>query len=129
MADWEDVRRLALALPETTEETSREKLAWVVKKKFFVWERPLNKTAQKALGDRAPTGPILGALVEHLIAKGALIQSDPEVFFTIPHFEVYPAVLVLLDKIKVEDLEEGVVEAWLALAPKRLAQQYLAERG
>ena len=61
------------------------------------------------------------------MAKEALLADDPEVFFTIPHFEGYAAVLVLLDKITLEDLEEVIVEAWLCRAPKRLAKDY-AER-
>jgi hypothetical protein len=128
VADWEDVRRLALALPETSEEKSRDHLAWVVKKKFFVWERPHRRTDLIALGDSAPQGPILGARVEHVIAKEALIQNDPDIFFTTPHFDGYPAVLVQLGHISAEDLEEVIVEAWLCRAPKRLAQQYLDSR-
>jgi hypothetical protein len=99
-----------------------------VKKKFFVWERPLRRPDLIALGDSAPTGPILGARVEHVIAKEALLQDDPNVFFTTPHFDGYPAVLVQLDHITVDDLEEVIVEAWLCRAPKRLAQQYLDSR-
>jgi hypothetical protein len=127
MADWDDVRRIALALPETSEETSREHASWRVRDKGFVWERPLRKADLKALGDAAPAGPILGARVEHLVAKEALLADDPEVFFTTPHFDGYPAVLVELDKIGVEDLEEVIVEAWLTRAPKRLAQRYIDE--
>jgi hypothetical protein len=48
------------------------------------------------------------------------------VFFTIPHFDGYSAVLVLLEKIAVDELEELVIEAWLARAPKRLAEEYIA---
>jgi hypothetical protein len=125
VADWEDVRRIALALPEASEETSRDHRAWVVKKKFFVWERPLRRTDLIALGDSAPDGPILGARVEHEIAKQALIQNDPDVFFTTPHFDGYPAILVQLEKISVDDLEEVIVEAWLCRAPKRLVKEYL----
>jgi hypothetical protein len=129
VATWDDVRRIALALPETSEEKSRDHLAWIVKKKFFAWERPLRRTDLIALGDSAPDGPILGARVEHEIAKEALIQDDPSVFFTTPHFDGYPAVLVQLEKISLEDLEEVIVEAWLCRAPKRLAQRYLESRG
>src|SRR3954451_9086520 len=95
--------------------------AWKVRDKLFVWERPLRQSDLKALGDAAPSGPILGARVEHLVAKEALLADDPSVFFTTPHFEGYAAVLVLLDEISPEDLEEVVVEAWLAQAPKRVA--------
>jgi len=125
MAGWEDVRRLAMSLPETSERTRRDGLAfWEVRGKGFVWERPLRKSDLSALGEAAPEGPILGARVEHLGAREALIADDPSVFFTIPHFDGYPAVLVLIDRIALADLEEVVVEAWLARAPKRLADEY-----
>ena len=128
MATFDDVRRLALDLPETEERVSREHRQWRVKDKLFVWERPLRRSDLDALGDGAPRGPILGARVEHLVAKEAMIASGGGVFFTTPHFDGYPAVLVQLDLISVEDLEEVVVEAWLARAPKRLADAYVEER-
>ena len=129
MANWDDVRRLALALPETTETVSRELRQWRVKDKGFVWERPLRRADLEALGDDAPGGPILGARVEHLVAKEALLADDPGIFFTTPHFDGYPAVLVRLDRIELEELEELTVEAWLARAPKRLANAYLDASG
>ena len=63
------------------------------------------------------------------MAKDALLADDPEVFFTTPHFDGYPAVLVQLERISVEELTEVIVEAWLARAPKRLADAYLEESG
>jgi hypothetical protein len=125
VADWDDVRRIALALPETSEQSSRGLASWRVRDKGFVWERPLRPADLRALGEGAPTGPVLGARVEHLIAKEALLADDPKIFFTTPHFDGYPAVLVRLDEITVEDLEEVIVEAWLARAPKRVAQEYV----
>jgi hypothetical protein len=101
-------------------------MSWRVKDKLFVWERPLRKSDLKALGADAPTGEILGARVEHEGAKFALVESDPEIYFTIPHFDGYAAVLVLLEKIGVEELEELIAEAWLTRAPRRLADAYLA---
>jgi hypothetical protein len=127
VATWDDVRRIALALPETSEEVSRDLRQWRVKDKGFVWERPLRRADLEALGDAAPDGPILGARVEHLVAKEALLADDPSVFFTTPHFDGYPAVLVRLERIGLEDLREVIVEAWLARAPKRLAEAYLRE--
>jgi hypothetical protein len=127
VATWDDVRRFALSLPETDERVSRDNSQWRVKEKLFVWERPLRKSDLEALGDAAPDGPVLGARVEHEVAKEALIADDPEVFFTTPHFDGYPAVLVQLDKISVEDLQEVVIEAWLCRAPKKLADSYLEE--
>jgi hypothetical protein len=127
VATWDDVRRIALELPETSEEVSRDLRHWRVKDKGFVWERPLRRADLEALGDAAPDGPILGARVEHLVAKEALLADDPSVFFTTPHFDGYPAVLVRLEQIGLEDLREVIVEAWLARAPKRLAEAYLRE--
>jgi hypothetical protein len=97
MASWTDVRRIALALPETSERRSRDLDQWRVRDKLFVWERPLRNADLQALGDDAPTGPILGARVEHLGAKEAVLATDPDVLFTTPHFDGYPAVLVRLD--------------------------------
>ncbi|MDQ6811083.1 MAG: MmcQ/YjbR family DNA-binding protein [Actinomycetota bacterium] len=128
MAAWKDVRRMALALPETSERESRERCQWVVKDKLFVWERPLREKEIEALGDRAPKGPILAARVEHIGAKEALLADDPRVFFTTSHFDGYPAILVRLERIAVKDLDEVVTEAWLARAPKRLAETFLQDR-
>jgi hypothetical protein len=125
VASWDDVRELALALPEASEVVSRGLRQWRVKDKLFVWERPLRKSDLAGLGDAAPDGPILGARVEHLVAKEALLADDPDLFFTTPHFDGYPAILVRLDRIGLEELREVVVEAWLVRAPKRLVAAYL----
>ena len=125
MAGWDDVARIALELPETSERMSRDLRQWRVKDKLFVWERPLRRADLEALGDRAPDGPILGARVEHLGAKEALLDDDAGVFFTTPHFDGHPSILVRLERISVEDLDEVIVEAWLARAPKTLVRAYL----
>lgn len=128
MATWDDVRRLALALPETSEGLAYGGAAWSVRKKLVVWERPLRKADLAALGDAAPSGPVLGAYVEHVGAKEALLATEPDVFFTTPHFDGQAIVLVRLDSIGLDELEEVVVEAWLARAPARLARAYLDAR-
>jgi hypothetical protein len=127
MSSWDDVRRIALALPETAEHVSRDRPQWRVRDKAFVWDRPLRQSDLRALGDDAPEGPILGAWVEHLVAKEAMLADESGAFFTTPHFDGYPIVLVRLEEISPADLEEVIVEAWLARAPKRLAREY-AER-
>ena len=129
MATWDDVRRIALALPETTEGSGRGNAQWKVRDKLFVWERPLRAPDLEALGPDAPTGEILGVRVEHLGVKDVLIGSAPDVFFTTPHFDNYPAVLAQLDSLTPDELEEVVTEAWLARAPKRVAQAWLEEHG
>jgi hypothetical protein len=128
MATWDDVRRMALALPETSERPSHGNISWRVRDKLFVWERPLRPADLRALGDAAPDGPVLGVRVEHLGAKEALLADDPDVYFTTPHFDGYPAVLVRLELIELDELEELIAEAWLCQAPKRLAKEFLESR-
>ena len=57
----------------------------------------------------------------------ALIANDAGVYFTTPHFDGYPAVLVKLAAIDERGLRELIVEAWLTQAPKRLVQEFLGE--
>lgn len=128
MATLDDVRRIAEALPEVTSKLSWGHEMWRVRDKGFVWERPLHKTDLAALGDAAPAGEILGVRVADEGEKQALIASEPEVYFTIPHFDGYPAVLVRLEAVDQGELEEIVTEAWLLRAPKRLAARFLAEQ-
>jgi hypothetical protein len=126
MASWDDVRRIALALPAAEEHPSaRGRAFWQVKGKSFAWERPLRGTELQALGDSAPDGPILAAWVEHLGAKEVLLGDKPEVFFTTPHFDGHASVLIRLEKIDREELSEVLIEAWLARAPERLAQEFI----
>lgn len=120
MASLDDLRRLALALPEVTETTSRGAAFWQVAGKGFVWERPLRANDLAELGDRAPSGPVAGARVIDEGDKQALISADPAVFLTTSHFDGYPAVLIDLDAIGVEELREIVDDAWRDRAPKRL---------
>lgn len=130
MADWHDVQTFAMAMPEATERRSNQDLRqWRVKDKMFVWERPLLGTELKALGAAAPDGPILGVRVDYLETKDVLIATEPEAFFTTPHLDGYPAILVRLDRIDRERLQDVVIDAWLARAPKRLADAYRAEQG
>ncbi|GII58649.1 hypothetical protein Pth03_70380 [Planotetraspora thailandica] len=129
MAVWDDVRRIALALPETTEQSSRGVLQWRVKDKLFAWERPLRRGDLEALGEAAPDGPILAVRVQDLGVKEALLASGGDAYFTTPHFDGYPAVLMRLDLMSVPELEELITESWLDRAPKRLAAAYLSTSG
>jgi hypothetical protein len=128
MASFEDVRRIASSLPGSEERLSRERLQWRVGGRLFVWERPLRAKEAEELGAGAPDGPILGARVEHLGAKEALLADEPEVFFTTSHFDGHPSVLVRLERISGAELEEVVTEAWFARAPAKLAAEAEARR-
>jgi hypothetical protein len=129
MATWSDVRRIVRTLPDTDEKTSHGTAAWTVHGKSFAWERPLRKSDFEALGEDAPRGAILGVRTDGLEMKEALLQSDPAVFFTTPHFDGYPAVLVVLGKISKPALRDLLVESWLSRAPKRVADAFLASKG
>lgn len=112
MAGWDDVAAIAGGLAGVEEGTSYGNRAWKVGGKLFVWERPLRKKEVEGLGDAAPAGPILGARVPDEGAKRALVGSEPEIYFTTPHFDGHASVLILLDRIPRADLEEAIVEAW-----------------
>jgi hypothetical protein len=125
MATWADVRRLATALPETQEHTSRDgNREWRVNDRLVVWERPLRRRDLEELGEGAPSGPILGVSVADLGVKEALLTDDPDVYFTTSHFDGYSAVLVRLQRVGRRELKELITEAWLLRAPKRLSRAY-----
>lgn len=127
MATWNDVARIVGELALTSEQSPRD---WRVGKKLLAWERPLRPADREALvaqGFQPPEGDILGVRVADEGVKFALISDDPAVYFTTPHFEGYAAVLVKLAEIDVGGLEELITEAWLARAPRKLVQEFLAD--
>jgi hypothetical protein len=101
VAKWTDVSRI-LRAEKTAKRVPRQRV-WKVKDKLVAWERPLRKSDLEALGDSAPTGAILGVYVP-LELKDALLASDKKPYFTTPHFDGYPAILVKLGTISVREL-------------------------
>ena len=127
MATWDDVASVVGELQLTEERSPHE---WRVGKKLIAWERPLRRSDYDALtaaGVEPPQGDILGVRVADEGVKFALIADEPELYFTTPHFDGYPAVLVKLAAIDERGLRELIVEAWLTQAPKRLVQEFLGE--
>jgi hypothetical protein len=120
MTSLDDVATACLALPDTTEVTSRGARQWRVADKLFVWERPLRRRDLEELADAAPTGTVLGARVPDEGAKAALIAEEPDVYFTTHHFDGYPAILCRLDALDRQSLTELAAEAWACRAPRRL---------
>jgi hypothetical protein len=128
VATFDDVARLALSLPETGEGVRHSHRTWSVAGKGFAWERPFSKADIRRFGDATPPdGPVLALRVGDLDDKDAILAADLAGFFTIPHFDGYPAVLVELDEVDGGELREAVIDAWLACAPEPLARRYLAE--
>lgn len=98
---------------------------------MFVWDRPLRQADRVALGGTAPaeSEPVLGVRVADEGVRAALIAADPDVFFTIPHFDGYAAVLVRLGRIAIDELDELIEDAWRLRAPKRRLAEFEKNRG
>jgi hypothetical protein len=118
MADQETVRRIALTLPEVEE--SAEHFAFSVRGKGIAWvwlERPEPKKP------RVPQPEVLAVRVASEQDKQALVAEDPAKFFTEPHYNGFPAVLVRLAAVGEEELRELLTDAWRCRAPKRLVKE------
>lgn len=118
MADQSDVRACALTLPDVTEHA--DTFAFSVHGKGFAWvwlERPVQKKA------RVPNPEVLGVRVAGEEAKQELIAADPTKFFTEPHYNGFPAILVRLPAVDRGELMELLTDAWRCQAPKKLHGQ------
>jgi hypothetical protein len=124
MATQTDVRRIALALPAVEEAADR--FAFSVlhggKPKGFAWVW-MERVAPKR--PRVPNAGVLAVRVASVAQRDLMIAAEPAKFFTEPHYEGFPAVLVRLDAVSVADLEVLVPEAWRCQAPKGLREGYL----
>ncbi|CAN5259267.1 MmcQ/YjbR family DNA-binding protein [soil metagenome] len=127
MATFDDVAQLASVLPEVGEGERRGGRQWSVAGKAFAWERPFSKADIRRFGDETPpSGPILAVRVEDLGEKEAVLARGLRGVFTIPHFDGYPAVLIQLRRVGKRALRDAIEDGWLACAPRRLADDYIA---
>lgn len=116
MADWDTVLSIATALPGTEVGTTYGQPAVKVGGKLLVWLSP-NRDAAGALAVRVDPDE-----------KELILASDVDAYFTVPHYDGHPIVLVRLSRIDRGELESRIEDAWLQRAPKRLVDAYLAER-
>jgi hypothetical protein len=113
----DDVRRIALSLPATTEDPNH--FRFLVEGKAFAWSW-LERVDPKR--PRIENPEVIAVRVAGEIEKESLIETDPAIFFTEPHYDGYRAVLVHLAAIEVERLEPILVDAWRSRAPRRLVR-------
>jgi hypothetical protein len=102
----EDVRRIALSLPETAEGPCYGTPGFRVKGKLFARIRE--------------EGDVLVVFVADMEEKAALLASEPDVLFSLPHYDGHPSVLVRMGAVDADELAELLTDAWRARAPKRL---------
>jgi hypothetical protein len=132
VATMKDLDELALALPETTKETSDDgRPSYLVHGKAFCFHRSQRRDAvDPETGERLDD--VLVFRVDGPDAK-ELVLADPRgVYFTTPHFNGYPAVLIRIpDLAQLErgELRDAVIDAWLTRAQKRVAKAWLREQG
>ncbi|MEP7089383.1 MAG: MmcQ/YjbR family DNA-binding protein [Nocardioidaceae bacterium] len=124
MTTYAEVEAFALTLPETTSTPSYGGApALRVNKRMFARLRgemadQIDQLTGEAYGDVLMVG------VQDLGAKDALLASDSRAYFTVPHYDGYPAVLVRLAEADLEELRELLMEAWMRSAPKRALNAY-----
>ena len=128
MADLQDVRRISLALPETIEDESGMAFAVVNKGKrkgiAWVW---LERVHPKK--GRVPNTGVIAIRVRDIPEKEMMLAAYPEQCFTEPHYNGYPAVLVRLAAVEIEDLAAWITNAWRCQASREMVKQFDQGRG
>ncbi len=113
------MRRLALQLPQVVEGDDRFGFSVGTKGIAWVW---MERSAPKA--PRVPNPSVLAVRVAGESGKQDLLAADPNKFFTEPHYNGFPAILVHLDAVDETELRELLLDAWRIQAPKSLVKQY-----
>ena len=126
-----DLDELALAMPQATKELSEDgRPAYFVHGKMFCFHRGRRADAVDERGERL--ADVLMFRVADLGEKEVMLADERGVYFTTPHFNGYPAVLLRipdLERIDRDELRDLVAEAWLTRAQKRVARAWLQEQG
>jgi hypothetical protein len=133
MATLNDVAKIALSLPEVTEQRGGHgnRLHWRVADKMFCWERPLTKADIKRFGEAGiepPQGEIFAFNTGDLHEKEAILAEGIRGVFNMAHFDGYASLLGELRLMTKPAVKELIVDAWLTKAPAALAESYLKRR-
>jgi hypothetical protein len=132
-ATLDEAAEMALALPDVIEQRGGHgnRRRWKVAGKMFMWERPLTKADVRRFGEAKetpPDGEIIGLRTDDLVEKEAILAAGTKGFFTMAHFDGFPAFLIQLKVVGKRDLRNAVLDAWLAMAPPKLAEDYMKKR-
>ncbi len=118
----EDAAAIASGLPGVVIGAKWGNRTWMVGARGFAWQRPLSKADLNRFGDeKPPSGDILAVRVENLDAKDALLEIALPGFFTIAHFNAYPAVLIELRRARVRDVRAAITDAWRTVSASAMA--------
>ena len=127
MTTQEDVRRIALSLPGT--EQAKTEFAFGVlnrgKSKGFAWVWQERIQFKKP---RVPCEEVIALRVADEAEKQMLLAADGEKFFTEPHYNGFPAILVRLPALDSDELEELIIDAWKCQAPASLVTDFEARK-
>lgn len=121
MITLEDAAKMMMALPDVVIGERFGRKTWLVNDRGFAWERPFSKADLKRFAEAdetPPDGPILALVVADLMEKDAAIAANPKAFFTIQHFNGYPAILVQLDKVTKTALKVAIGDAYAVAVAK-----------
>jgi hypothetical protein len=116
---FDDVDKIIAALPGVTVGKRWNNKTWLVNERGFAWPRPLSKADVERLGDApVPQGELLAVMVESLDAKDALLSMELPGFFTIQHFNNFPAIIIELAKARAKDVRMAINDAYRVTAAK-----------
>ncbi|HWD38436.1 MAG TPA: hypothetical protein VG944_06280 [Fimbriimonas sp.] len=124
MTTYDDIRKIVSKLPGAIE--SEERFGYYVvnkgKEKGFLWLWNERIDPKKS---RVPNPRVIAVIVRSLTEKDIILGSDDGTkFFTEPHYNGFPAVLVRLDGVEPDDIEDLLIEAWKRKAPPSLVKEY-----
>jgi hypothetical protein len=109
----DDIAQVALGFPGVVEADRRGQRVWNLGATCFAWERPFTKADLKRFGaDPVPDGEILAVRVADLHEKEAVLARPPEGFFTIPHFDGWPALLIQLRVATRKPVHDALLDAY-----------------